>query len=59
MTQVQLAGALGVSQQRVSSWERGRAAPRDEIRGHIARILGVALDDLFAYPEPNGGDVAA
>ena len=58
MTQVQLAGALGVTQQLVSKWERGLIAPRDDRRIKLARILGVRPDDLFAY-EPNGGEEAA
>lgn len=61
MTQVQLAGALKVTQQLVSAWENGRMAPRDDRRIQIARILGVPTDELFAYPDedPNGDKQAA
>jgi transcriptional regulator with XRE-family HTH domain len=56
MTQVQLAAALGVTQQLVSCWERGICAPHVDRRAHIARILAVPADELFAYPDaPNGG----
>lgn len=61
MTQVQLAAALGVTQQLVSHWEHGLSAPRDDKRAHLARILGVAPEELFAYPDPpsNGDEAAA
>lgn len=60
MTQVQLAAALGVTQQLVSAWEKGHSAPKDERRLQVARILGVKPEDLFAYPEQgNGGEEAA
>lgn len=56
MSQVQLAGALGVTQQLVSAWERGLSAPKDDRRAQIARILGLPPGELFAYPsdDPNG-----
>lgn len=60
MTQVQLAGALKVTQQLVSAWEHGLMAPRDDRRAAVARVLGVPVDQLFAYPDPpNGDEVAA
>lgn len=61
MSQVQLAGALGVTQQLVSAWERGLSAPKDKRRVQIARLLGVAFDELFAYPsdDSNGDGEAA
>jgi transcriptional regulator with XRE-family HTH domain len=58
MTQVQLAGALGVTQQLISKWERGLIAPRDDRRVQLARILGVSPGDLFAY-DSNGDTEAA
>ena len=57
MTQVQLAGALGVTQQLVSKWERGLIAPRDDRRIQLARVLGVRAGDLFAY-DTNGEEAA-
>jgi transcriptional regulator with XRE-family HTH domain len=59
MTQVQLAAAVRVTQQVVSSWEHGRAAPNINRRPHIARILGIPTDVLFAYPDTNGDEEAA
>lgn len=59
MTQVQLAAALGVTQQLVSNWEHGRSAPRDDKRAQLARILGVDPGVLFAYPDPSNGDSEA
>lgn len=60
MTQVQLAAALGVTQQLVSAWERGQTAPKVDRRPLIGRILGVSADELFAYPDDDasGGQAA-
>lgn len=54
LTQADLSAALGVSQQLVSSWERGLTAPRDEVRPSLARLLEVSVYELFPFPEPNG-----
>lgn len=56
MTQVQLAAAVGVTQQLVSAWENGAAAPTIDRRPRVARILGVSADSLFAYPEDDPDD---
>jgi DNA-binding transcriptional regulator YiaG len=39
VTQVQLAGALGVSRKAVWEWETGRAEPRGANRARYARVL--------------------
>jgi Zn-dependent peptidase ImmA (M78 family)/DNA-binding XRE family transcriptional regulator len=41
MSQVELAGALGVSQVSVSHWEKGRRIPEPEVLGGLATVLGV------------------
>lgn len=51
LTQVQLAERLGCDQQDVSRYERGQAAPRDEMRMKVAHSLGVPVGELFSYPE--------
>lgn len=56
LTQVQLAAAVGVTQQLVSAWEKGIAAPAVDRRPRLARILGVPADELFAYPEDDPDD---
>jgi transcriptional regulator with XRE-family HTH domain len=58
LTQVELAALLGVSQQRISAWESGLAAPRDEHRVHLARILHTTVAQLFPYPDDNDGEAA-
>lgn len=50
LTQVQVAEACGISQQRISNWEHGRAVPRDRTRPILARVLGVSVNELFAFP---------
>lgn len=59
LTQAQLAAALKVSQQNVSAWEKGLRGPRDDRRLQLARILGIAPEDLFTYTPPNGDNLAA
>lgn len=61
ITQVQLAASIDVSQQAVSSWEHGRAAPRDETRRRICTALRSRR--LFDWPAEvdrvNGDEEAA
>lgn len=59
MSQVQLAGALGVTQQLVSAWEHGHASPKIDRRPLVARILGVHTSDLFGYPDDDDNGEAA
>lgn len=50
-TQVTLAVELEISQQSVSQFERGLAAPRDELKIRIAKLLGQRVGDLFPLDE--------
>jgi DNA-binding XRE family transcriptional regulator len=54
-TQVTFAAALEISQQRISQFEKGLAAPRDELKIRIAQRLGCQVRKLF----PLGDEDAA
>jgi transcriptional regulator with XRE-family HTH domain len=49
LTQAQLARALGVDQQNISRWERGRSAPRDDMKILLAKFFGVPVPELFPW----------
>lgn len=51
MTQAELAERIGVTRQTVIAIEQGRYSPSLEVAFKIARALGVALDDVFHYPD--------
>lgn len=51
MTQAQLADALGVTRQTINAIEQGKYSPSLEMAFRIARVFGVALDDVFSYPD--------
>ena len=51
MTQAELAERVGVTRQTVIAIEQGRYSPSLEMAFQIARALGVALDDVFRYPD--------
>ncbi|MGX7827709.1 helix-turn-helix transcriptional regulator [Actinokineospora sp. 24-640] len=51
MTQAELAERVGVTRQTVIAIEQGRYSPSLEMAFQIARAFGVALDDVFQYPE--------
>ena len=51
MTQADLADRIGVTRQTVIAIEQGRYSPTLEMAFRIARALGVALDDVFEYPD--------
>jgi len=51
MTQGQLADALGVTRQTINAIEQGKYSPSLEMAFQIARVFGVALDEVFQYPE--------
>ena len=55
MTQADLADRVGVTRQTVIAIEQGKYSPSLEMAFQIARVFGVPLDDVFAYP---GDDVA-
>ena len=48
-TQEALAGALGVTAQAVSRWEKGICCPDVELIPSIANFFGVSIDELFGY----------
>jgi len=47
MTQLELADSLGISFQAVSNWERGKSMPDIEKLPELAKIFGVAIDQLL------------
>lgn len=51
MTQAELARRIGVTRQTVIAIEQGRYSPSLEVAFQIARVFGVGLDEVFAYPE--------
>jgi putative transcriptional regulator len=51
MTQADLAERIGVTRQTLIAIEQGRYSPSLEMAFRIARVLGVALDDVFQYPD--------
>lgn len=51
LTQVDVAGELGISQQAYASWERGVKRPTQENLVKIAQILNVSVDYLVGNSE--------
>lgn len=51
ITQAELARRVGVTRQTLIAIEQGRYSPTLELAFQLARAFGVALDDLFDYPE--------
>lgn len=51
MTQAELARRVGVTRQTLIAIEQGKYSPTLELAFQIARVFGVPLDDVFAYPE--------
>ena len=51
LTQVDVAGKLGISQQAYASWERGVKKPTQENLVKIAQILNVSVDYLVGNSE--------
>lgn len=49
LSQEQAARAVGISQSRYSSIERGTIEPDGELAGRIAAVLGVEVGELFAH----------
>ena len=50
MTQADLAERIGVTRQTLIAIEQGKYSPTLELAFQIARVFGVALDDVFQYP---------
>ena len=55
MTQAQLAQRIGVTRQTIIAIEQGRYSPSLEMAFQIARVFGVPLDEVFQYPDGDGG----
>lgn len=50
MTQAELADRVGVTRQTIIAIEQGRYSPSLEMAFRIARVFGVALEEVFQYP---------
>ena len=50
LKQIDLARAIGVSENLISAWETNRATPGPNMRYKIAKILGVTPEELFKEP---------
>lgn len=50
-TQAELAKQIGVTRQTLIAIEQGKYSPTLELAFQISRVFGVALDDVFQYPE--------
>lgn len=55
MSQKVLADKLGVSQQAVSAWVKGRALPEPERMAAIEEILGIPMKDWVLPAPPDSG----
>jgi putative transcriptional regulator len=55
MTQAQLAERVGVTRQTVIAIEQGPYSPSLEMAFQIARVFRVPLDEVFQYPDSEGG----
>ena len=55
MTQAQLAERVEVTRQTVIAIEQGRHSPSLEMAFKIARVFRVPLDEVFQYPDCEGG----
>ena len=51
MTQAALADAIGVTRQTIIAIEKGKYSPSLEMAFQIAHVFGVALEDVFQYPQ--------
>ena len=51
MTQADLADRVGLTRQTIIAIEQGRYSPSLEVAFRIARVFGVPLERVFAYPE--------
>lgn len=58
-TQEALAGAVGVTAQAVSRWEKGVCCPDVELIPSIANYFGVSIDELFGYDNERSVKVGA
>jgi putative transcriptional regulator len=51
MTQAELAEKVGVTRQTVIAIEQGKYSPSLEVAFKMARVFGVALEEVFQYPD--------
>ncbi len=51
MRQEELAKALGVSRQTISSLENGRYNPSIGLAFKVAKLFGLSIEDVFIYEE--------
>ena len=51
MLQEELAKALGVSRQTISSLENGRYNPSIGLAYKVAKLFGMAIEDVFIFEE--------
>lgn len=51
MTQADLADKVGVTRQTIIAIEQGRYSPSLEMAFKIAHVFGVALEEVFQYPD--------
>jgi putative transcriptional regulator len=56
MTQAELGDRIGVTRQTVLAIEQGKYSPSLELAFQIARVFGVALDDVFSYPDESAAE---
>ena len=51
LTQEELADALVVSRQTISSLESGRYDPSIQLAFRVARLFGMSIEEIFIYEE--------
>lgn len=56
MTQADLADQVGVTRQTLIAIEQGKYSPSLEVAFRIARVFDVPLDEVFHYPNDEGGE---
>ena len=58
LTQEELAGVLGVTNQAVSKWESAQCCPDIQLLPDIAKLFDVSVDELLGYKKTDGlGDI--
>jgi putative transcriptional regulator len=55
MTQADLADRVGVTRQTIIAIEQGKYSPSLEMAFQVARAFNVRLDEVFQYPDEQGG----
>lgn len=59
LTQVQLAGQIGVHHSNIAFWELSGTPPRGEVLPKLAHALGVSVDELLGVTPPKTKKPAA